>query len=298
MIFKKIFREFIKTAPKMSNTLTDSLTTSISDFYINHVSAHLSDWLKTNKDCECTPEELCGAFGLAYTPRANMAGLPQAANMATQMPNIPGYLAGTGASPAPRKGGGRKKAPADPNAPKCIYTFQRGDKKGQSCGLAVAQNGEPGGEDYCKGCLKKKTVQAKIKSGSSERSTVQPPVVPGGMVPVPEQEQSGGGNTIKAVPIEGQPGMYKDLDTGFILQQRPDESIVAIAMEENGGQRPLTDDEKKAAQLRGLSILDSPVAESQTPESVPSIPTVPQVETAAAAVPTIPTIPQVGVVQQ
>jgi len=276
----------------MATTLRDALSTVTNDFFINHVSTQLCDWLKTNKGVECSPQEICSVFSVSYTPKSSMSGLPQAASMATQMPNLPGYYQGTGASPAPKKstGGGRKKAPSDPNGPKCTYLFQRGDKKGQLCGLPVAQDGTAGGEQFCKACLKKKTVQGKVKDGDGGKSTVQPPVVPGGMVPVPEQSEASDGNTIRAVPIEGHSDLYKDQDFGWILRQLPDGAIVALSVEENGVQRPLTAAEKKNAQLRGISVMDSP---PQAAPVVPTVPTVPQV--GKMPVSTIPTIPSVGV---
>lgn len=270
-----------------TTTLKDLLSSNVSDFFISHVSAHLCEWLKNTKGVECTQQEICGVFGLSYAPRTVMAGLPQAANMATQMPNLPGYMHGTGASPrksggagAGAGGGGRKKAPTDPNGPKCVYQFQRGDKKGQVCGAPVAGGADAGGSEYCRGCLKKKTVQGSVKgAGGGGKKTVAPPSAPGGMVATQEQEQTGGGNTIRAVPIDGQPDMFKDTEHNFILKQYPDESIVALCVEINGIQRPLTADEKKLAQLRGLSVLDSPVVAPVVPtlpSMMPSIPQVPQ----------------------
>lgn len=276
-------------------TLKDLLSSSVSDFFVSHVSNHLSEWLKTAKNVDCSQQEICGAFGLQFTQRTSMAGLPQAASMATQMPNLPGYMQGTGASP--RKsgtgttGGGRKKATADPNGPKCCYQFQRGDKKGQVCGAPVANNGEVGSSEYCRGCLKKKTVQGSVKGGgptTGGKKTVAPPSAPGGMVSVPDQEQGGGENTIKAVPIEGHPDMFKDTENNFILRQCADQSIVALCVEVNGVQRPLTSDEKKKAQLLGLSVMDSPQAVSQV---VPlTIPTIPHVGHSVHSIPTIPTL--------
>ncbi len=201
-----------------TSTLKDVFSTTITDFFVNQVATHLSEWLKANKSVDVSAQDICGAFNVPFTPRTMMAGLPQSANMPTQMPNLPGYFHGTGASPARR--GGRKKAPVDPNAPKCVYQFQRGNKKGQVCAEAVANNGAPGSDQYCKNCLKKKTVQNRINSGSAGRSTVQPPVVPGGMVPVPNQQPTvASDNTINVVPIPGHPDMFKDVNHGFILKQ-------------------------------------------------------------------------------
>ena len=289
MIEKNFFWRKQKTANMATTTLKDLLSSQVSDFLVNHASACLCDWLRTNKGVECTPQELCCAFGVTYTPRATMAGLPQAANMTPQMPNV-GYMTGVSASPRKATGGGRKKTPADPNGPKCSYQFQRGDKKGQVCGLPVANNGEPGGDQYCKQCLKKKTVQTNVKpgAGGGSKKMVPPPMAPGGMVSVPDQEQGGDNNTIKAVPIEGHPGMFKDLETGFILKQEQDGSIIALGVDTGNSQRPLTHDEKRQAHARGLGVVDSPQASVPVviPGTAPVLPQVPFNN--------IPTIPQLG----
>lgn len=278
-----------------TKTLKDVFSSSITDFYVNHVSTHLCDWLKTNKGIECTQEELCDAFGIEYTPRSNMAGLPQAASMGTQMPNLPGYYHGTGASPS-RRGGGRKKNPPDPNAPKCVYQFQRGNRQGQVCGEPVSQSGEPGSNEYCKGCLKKKTVQSRIKSGSADKSVVRPPVLPGGMVAVQDQEKASEEKTIDAVPLDGHSDLFKDLEHHFILKKLEDDSLIAIGVEENGNHRPLTADEKTTAQSLGLSIMSNgdELPEAVPDQTIPTIPTVPQV---SQTTPTVPAVPQIdGVV--
>jgi len=277
-----------------TSTLKDVFSTTVTDCFVNQVSSHLSEWLKTNKSVDVSAQDICEAFNVPFTPRPSMTGLPQAANMPTQMPNIPGYFQGSGASASPAgRRGGRKKAPRDPNAPTCVYQFQRGNKKGQVCGEQVAQDGRPGAEEYCKNCLKKKTVQNRINSGSSSKSSVQPPVLPGGMVSVPEQSSSSAENTIDAVPIDGHNDLFMDLKNNFILKQYEDGSLVALAVEEKGHQRDLTAEEKVTAQALGLCILDTP-SPAPAVQSVPTIPTVAATDT-VAAIPSIPTIPQVGV---
>jgi hypothetical protein len=270
-----------------TSTLKDVFSTTITDYFVNQVATHLSEKLKSEKSVEVSAEEICKFFNVSYTPKPTMTGLPQSANMPTQMPNLPGYFSGTGASPATKSSrGGRRKAPVDPNAPKCVYTFQRGNKKGEVCGEIVANNGAPGSNEYCKSCLKKKTVQNRINNGASGKSSVQPPVVPGGMVSVPDQQPSNSdNNSVNAVPIPGHNDLFKDVDHGFILKQYPDGSVVAISMEENGVQRPLTQDEKNQAQAMGIDIMDSPSTTSS--ESVPTIPS-------SSGVPTIPSVPAVS----
>jgi hypothetical protein len=279
----------------MTTTLKDSLPTLVTNFFVDHVSTHLSEWLKENKDLEVTPKEICGAFEVEYNPRPTMSGLPQSAHMTTQMPQVPGYYHGTGGpSPSKRGGGGRKKAaPAaavDPNGPKCKYTFQRGGKKGTECGEPCAGDDQPGGNEYCKTCIKKKTVMNRVQTGSNGKSTVNPPTIPGGTVQIPDEEDDdNNNNTINAIPIEGEEeGMFRDTDNGFIIKSQDDGNIIALAMEDENGRRPLTADERKKAQKMGLAVLE-PELEKQ-PVHVPQMPQVPQIPTfpSATGIPVAP----------
>lgn len=295
-----------------TTTLKDVFSTTVTDCFVNQVATHLSSWLKTNKAVEVSTQELCSAFNVEYTPRPTMAGLPQGANLPTQMPSVPGYYAGTG-GPSPARRGGRRKAPVDPNAPKCKYVFQRGNKKGNPCHDPVIGDGQPGGNDYCKACIRKKTVQNRIQGGGSGKSTVKAPSMPNGMVAVPEQPASGGdSNSINALPIPGQPNMFRDVDNGYIIQSCSDGTLIALAMEENGVQRGLTADERKRAQMMGMSLMEEqevapvntavptiptiPTGDPSPPQAAqvaPSVPQVPQVPQAAQVGPSVPQVPQV-----
>jgi len=259
-----------------NNTTVKSIfSTIITDFYISQCSNHLSEWLKTNKGVNVTAEELCGAFNVPCIPSCSMAGLPQAASMATQMPNL-----GSQSKPKPRK-----RTNANPNGPKCIYQFQRGNKKGKICGDSAAQTGAPGSDEYCKACLKKKTVQNKINNGTS-KSTVQPPVLPGGMVAMEKSQQPSGSGTINAVPIDGYDDLFKDVERGYILKQYPDGALAALSIEVDGVQRPLNAQEKREAQVIGLSVVDSPQQSVQVSQVVaPAVIPTSQV-VATAAIPT------------
>jgi hypothetical protein len=119
------------------------------------------------------------------------------------------------------------------------------------------------------------------------------------MVPIPDEEPTAAtDNTINVVPIPGNPNMFKELNHGFILRQEHDGTVVALAVEENGVQRNLTADEKKTAQVLGLSFVDTPMQSVAPMQSVPTIPTVPTVPTVpvgvaslAQMIPTIPSVP-------
>ena len=61
---------------------------------------------------------------------------------------------------------------------------------------------------------------------------------------------------IRAVPIEGEENMFRDLDYGFVLRQNSDGSILALTVEIEGYRRPLTTGEKRRALLMGLSVME------------------------------------------
>lgn len=272
------------------STQKDNFSTIVTDYFINHVSTHLSSWLQENHNVEVTPEDICGAFSVPYAPKTPSHGYPAAASVGTQMPNIPGYFQNTGAAPAKKTR--KKTTKADPNGPKCIYVFQRGkaNKKGTTCGQPVDGGGDPGSDQYCKQCLKKKTVQKIIYGGDGDKKTVQPTNLPGGMVEVPETTTEDSTTTINAVPIEGRPNVYYDQDNGFVLEQLDDGSLVALAMRERDGtERPLTTDEKQTAQLLGMSLISTP---KSSPAPAPAPVPVPANNNAIGTIPQVP-VPQI-----
>lgn len=287
------------TAPK-ENTLKDVFSTTVTDCFVNQVATQLSDWLKVTKSVDVSREDICSAFHVPCATRPVMAGLPQAASMPTQMPNIPSYFQGTGVnvgsggSPAPRSTrGGRKKVQVDPNAPKCDYLFQRGDKKGQKCGAPVSQDESGVVQKYCKNCLKKKTVQNEVGQRASDKNTVAPPKLPGDVSVDDTQSESESGG-LNAIAVEGYDDLFKIVEHGFLVRRLPDGSLVAIAVEVNGVQRGLSADESRTALNLGLSLSDDNSHSSHSvyhpsnsnksaPVQIPSIP----------SIPTIPAIPQV-----
>ena len=222
------------------------------------IGEHLSTWLKQNKSVDVTAEELVKALNLPYTVKS--AGLPPSAGVQVQMPALPGFTATAGATPKKRGGGRGKKstAPPDPNAPKCIYAYQRGDKRGNVCGAACANDAAISGSgQYCAACLKKKTVQNKLTNGSSGKNTVKPPSHPGGMVAVPPQAAEKDGPSLDAQPF-GNPdeGLFRVNDTGFIVKPLASGQIVVLgrADSETGPMRDLTAAEKIQAQQIGLAV--------------------------------------------
>lgn len=274
-----------------SNTLSSSFSETVTSFFSRLVADRLSKWLKNDKNIDISSEEICQQFEMEFTPTPLISGLPHGVNIGTQMPNIPNYMTGTSASPK-RRGGRKKKAPVDPNGPKCQYKFIRGDNIGKICEKPVLNNGNPGSDRYCKDCIGKKTVKDEIKQSHSEsKSTVKPPVVPGGMVSVVEQEDESN-NTLDAESTDKE-GFYREKTHGFIVQDKSG-SIYSDQIDDNGTWRPLTQDERKLARVMGIKVPDSPVQKTvqvsvpvpaQIPQSKPVTPTQPTV-----IIPQIPAI--------
>lgn len=282
----------MSTTNTTSTTLNNTLSSTVSDFFVNHVSEKLSEWLNTNKDVEVSPKELCGVFDIKYVPRSS--GLPAAASAGVKMPDLPGYYSGTGASPA-RRGGRKKKQPVDPNGPKCEYQFTRGKRKGEACGKPVLGGDELGADRFCKACLGKKAVQSKLSSGTVGKSTVAPPHLPGGYVSIPEEDSPSNANTLSVTMYQGQENMFRDETNGFIIKQLSDGSHVAVGIDDNnnGNVRPMSQEETTLAQSIGLCVPDETPAVSISNNNndvnvVPSVPSIP-VPQGDMNIPVIPT---------
>ena len=267
----------------IKNTFEETVKTTVNNF-CNTISHQLSTWLKENKDSECSPEEICKALDVPYRPPS---GLPSGATIQTQMPNLPSYYAGTGVSP--KKKGGRTKKPVDPNLPICEYTLKRGKNPGQRCSNQVSGTASPGADRFCKQCLKKTAVKSLLEE-ESEKTTVQPPLLPGNTVEVTNQEETKS-EELSVVPIDGREGVFREVNHGFIVRQEDDGSIVAFEIDDSGTFRKLNETEKKIAEGLGLQVISEKVEEKVEEEKVeevtPTVPEVPQV-----VVPTTLNIPR------
>jgi len=238
---------------------------STVDTFCSTYSNHLSAWLAENKSVECTPEELCEAFNVAFKAPSNR-GVPSGATVQTQMPNLPNYYAGTGVT-TPKKRGGRTKKAVDMSLPQCEYKMSRGKSAGKRCENRVLGDDTLGADRYCKTCLGKKAVKNVLEQDET-KSTVQPPVLPGSVVNVPENEEDKN-DELSVVAIPDRDGYFRETKYGFIVQQQEDGTVFSGAIDDNGTERELTDDEKKIATSLGIQIVSS--------DPAPEVPQVPQV---------------------
>lgn len=253
-------------------------TEAVANFTKSIILDHLSTWLKQHKNVEVSPDELAKALDLPIDVTPRLVGGLQ---------SVPSALAGTTSNP---RAPATKKVAGDPNRP-CQYLFNRGVKKGTICGKPSTP-----GTDYCSTCHKKDSVKKLLSAGvgTSQPGVASRPTTVAKPVNVPTAVE----------PFED--GTYLDREDGFVLKCPEDGVVIAIAMYEDGQQRPLTSDEEQRAMDKGYSlpVNSTPTTTIQTTEQprVMSLPTAnplinrqPTIPRPKSVAPTIPTLPKINV---
>jgi len=247
----------------VKNIVEETIKETVNNVCSNY-SRQLSEWLQENKNVEISPEEICVAWDVPYrTP--STPGIPSGAAVRTQLPD---YYSGTGTVSPAKKRGGRSKKVEDPSASKCQYKMTRGKNPGKCCDNAVLGDGTLGSEKYCKSCLKKAAVQ-KLLEKPDDKSTMQPPSIPGNSVKVPKETDIDK-EEISVIEIEGKPGWFKEQKHGFIIEQKTDAVILAHEVEENGEVRKLNENDRKLALAIGFQVVNNDETEIYT--DIPNIP--------------------------
>ncbi|SOB74284.1 hypothetical protein BQ9231_00401 [Cedratvirus lausannensis] len=135
----------------------------------------------------------------------------------------------------------------------CIWAASNGKNQGIVCGKQVLL-----GQDYCKTCFKKPSVQRKLQGGGvtaknvksstsrvastfGAKKTVEPP---------PPRKYN-------LVPIEELPGHFYVPSMHYIVRKEPNETYLVIGCGENKVERPLNEEEKEAALNLGLRVLEN-----------------------------------------
>ncbi len=265
----------------VKNAFEETLKSSVDGFFSNF-SHQMSDWLREHKEVEISPEEITTALNVTYRPPSTPS--TNGSSVQTVLPNVmPAYFSGTGspASTGTKKKGGRAKKVTDTNLANCEYKMTRGKNQGTACPNKVAGDGTAGADHYCTACLKKAAVK-KIVESQAASTTVQPPQMPGSSVSIDTavEEKS---NELQVVELPGRPGWFRETNHGFIISQGSDGTTSAYGVDDgNGGQRDLTETEKKVALSLGVNVVNT---------NVINLPTVPKV----SSFPSIPTIPNVQI---
>ena len=251
------------------NIFEETIKTTVNNFCGNY-AAHLSSWLNENKNVEVTPEEICSCFDVPYKPPST-PGVHSAASIQTQLPN---YYSGA-VTPSKKKGG-RTRKNIDPNAPQCEYTLSRGDNSGARCKNPVyGEEGVIGADRFCKACLRKAAVK-KILEKPDDKPVVKPPTREGDSISC-DNKPANKSEELSVVQIDGRPGFFKEENHGFIVEQTEDGQIITHAIEIDGEERELNDDERTIAINLGLRVANKKVTLSTNPGST-SIPIIPNVE--------------------
>jgi len=241
-----------------SSTHLTSFNEAITSFCINYILTPLSSSIEHSKGYKISVDEMINLLNINSTASTPVPRPPTINNVPTlQMPNIPNFLKGNVTTPNKtnkiQQGRGRKKtipSPPNPNATPCPYIFQRGDRKGQMCGEPSTDSSQ-----FCRNCLKKRGVQQVLTSGGSSTtsSQVKAPTIPGSLSTSSSSTQPIQ-KELEVINIPGRQAMFKELKHGFIVRQMPDGTIIALKIEDgNGGERNLTDDEKKLANSMGIA---------------------------------------------
>lgn len=257
----------------VKSVLEDNLRGVVQNV-VSGYSSQLSHWLREHKDVEISPEELCIAFEVPFKP-PQTPGAPSGAQITTIMPNLPNYYAGTGVT-TPKKKGGRGKKVVDTNLPMCSYVMARGQNQGKQCPNQVVGDGvTQGGDKYCKACLKKAAVKSSLE-GTSSKSVVAAPVLPGSTVEIPSNVASKN-EELQVLAMPDYPGRFREVQHGFIVEQSSDGSVTAVSIDDNGVHRDLRPNERAIALSMGINVVTPEVVPLPTVVSSSSIPPVPQI---------------------
>ncbi len=226
----------------------------ISALVIGTILPLISDCLLRERQVQVTPEEMIQWLELPVSaPRTpNIPG-------AFQVPNA--FRTPTGSTPTTTTRSVRRKEP-DANAPRCVYVFQRGIKRGQPCGEAAVP-----GTQYCKNCARKKGVQAVVNGGAPPanptRGSAQTSTNSRSQPQQQQQQQQ-----IDVVGLPGRVGYYKVLDTGLIIRQLEGGDVMAVAiLDAEGNECPLSEDDKILANNSGFLVEENPEDQSNQDNS-------------------------------
>lgn len=279
----------------------------VSNFLSAAVLSPLVDWLRTHKNVETSAEELTSVLQIPTTKAYPIIGLPQAGTLPMQMPAVPGMLGGL---PALATGAKTTRGKKTTDGPKCQYIYVKGDHEGEACGKG-AENSALG--PRCKTHLGKTG-----KAGGDNKPAAQAAGIPPmtGLIGVPvfgqtaapqmqmqmQMQQPQTRQEIVATRIPGTEYL-RETTIGAVLKQLPDDSLIALGIEEAGLIRAPTDFEIQQIQARGIiyqpttTTVVPQVHTFAAPAAMPAMPTIPTLgQMSALPIMGLPTIPQLGAI--
>lgn len=225
-----------------TNSVKFDLGVLIGDLLANH----LSGWLCRDKGVSVTPEEILDALNLPV----NRKIIPS--KNSTPMV-VPSYFKGPG-SKSGGKSGSRSKNNTQNDA-KCTYTFTRGVSRGTQCGKVTAGPSIPGGEKFCKACLRKQAVKEHLSTGNDEMDTVLPPTLDNN-TSISESNESEKGITLKVIRYTFKENHFYLPEQKFVIKPLSNHEHVVIGCDydNDGTITPLTEEEEKIAINMSLCV--------------------------------------------
>lgn len=237
-----------KNLGKMSdqNTVKYHIGLAVTELF----SEHISDWLKKNKKVEVTKEELFEACGypMPTRPQPTMVRNP----IPTAMPTYAG--APIPITPAKQQAKRTRRKATDDNKAKCEYEYQRGNNFGKTCGRPVAGENEPGGDRYCKACLKKGKVKEELNKGTFNKDIISKPKIKGEINVLPNDNKAE--RQVDVIHYKHRLDCFYNTETKYVLQTIDNAGAVVLGIDEqhDGQMRSLNKDEEDIAVSQGFTI--------------------------------------------
>lgn len=130
----------------------------------------------------------------------------------------------------------------------CVWAASNGKNQGVVCGKQVLL-----GQQYCKTCYKKPSVQRKLQGGGGSKSVVKTTSIFGAKKttePPPPRKYN-------LIPIEELPAHFYVPSMHYIVRKEPNDTYLVIGCGENKVERPLSEEEKEKALSLGLRVLEN-----------------------------------------
>jgi len=223
----------------------------VTTFVINSILQPLSKYLE-DKDIKITVEEMINVLNITKSD------IPIQTYINVDNNNMAQYIRSLNSNETKpqNKETGRTRRKNKNNLTSfntCKYVFRYAKRQGEVCGDIC----EPG-KDYCKSCLKKAYVKQMLlenekKINENEDTNKKSPI---------KTEKNNDNkkdktelNDIELVMYSANDGLFIETNYNYIGRTLPGDIFLAEKILENDIERPLTDEEKKTANSRGISTL-------------------------------------------
>ncbi|QIN54374.1 hypothetical protein [Cedratvirus kamchatka] len=139
----------------------------------------------------------------------------------------------------------RSVTPVELGEGTCIWAASNGKNQGIVCGKQVLL-----GQDYCKTCFKRPSVQKKLQAKPTPRGATS-------LFGAKKNVEPPAPRKYNLIPIEELPGHFYVPSMHYIVRKEPNETYLVIGCGENKVERPLNEEEKENALGLGLRVLEN-----------------------------------------